>query len=265
MTFSFLLLIGSKSRAQNLLREPLLLADNSANSPEHLKFPAGGTLIAQANDDEAYDPFADYSDFEQTEEEEEDENFFRNGRLITVGFVGGYRGFTGTLGSIYTPNASFGLYICYFFDLRFALQIGYFTGDYALNVQGPSELVTGNISLSDVSFNLKYYFNTQNVTRGLADLNPYAIFGLSEVFRTISISTNTNGDYVKDAALAGNLGVGIEIPIMRNKMYLGAQGMFQYLSFPDSGQDFLQSDKQSTKVKPAGNSYTITAILGVNF
>ncbi len=268
VAFSFLLLIGSligsKARAQNLLREPFLLADNSSSNPEQLKFPAGGILLAQASDDDAYDPFADYSDFEQTEEEEEDENFFRNGRLITVGFIGGYRGFTGTLGSIYTPNASFGLYVCYFFDLRFALQIGYITGDYALNIQGPSEQITGNISLSDVSFNLKYYFNTQNVTRGLADLNPYAIFGLSEVFRTIAISTNTS-DYAKDAALAGNLGIGIEIPIMRNKMYLGAQGMFQYMSFPNSAEDILQSNKVSTGVKPAGNSYTITAILGVNF
>lgn len=264
VVFSFLLLIGNKSRAQNLLREPRLLADNTASNPERLKFPSGGTLLAQANDDDAYDPFADYSDFEQTEEEEEDENFFRNGRLITIGFVGGYRGFTGTLGSIYTPNASFGLYLCYFFDLRFALQIGYLSGDYALNVQGPSELVTGNISLSDVSFNLKYYFNTQNVTRGLADLNPYAIFGLSEIFRTVSLSTN-NSTIGKDSALAGNIGLGIEIPIMRNKMYLGAQGMFQYLSFPDAGQSILQSNNVSTGVKLSGNSYMVTAILGVNF
>lgn len=262
--FSFLLLIGNKSRAQNLLREPRLLADNSSSNPEQLKFPAGGILLAQSNDDDAYDPFADYSDFEQTEEEEEDENFFRNGRLITVGFVGGYRGFTGTLNSIYTPNASFGLYLCYFFDLRFALQIGYFTGDYALNIQGPSQLITGNISLSDVSFNLKYYFNTQNVTRGLADLNPYAIFGLSEIFRTVTVSTDTS-NIAKDSALAGNLGLGIEIPIMRNKMYLGAQGMFQYLSFPDSGNAILQSNGNSTGIKPTGNSYTLTAILGVNF
>jgi len=248
---SLFLLISSQVFAKNLLRMPIVIAENSSR------------LIAQANDDDAYDPFADYSDFEQTADEEEDENFFRNGRLLTIGFMGGYRGFTGTLNSIYSSNASFGLYLCYFFDLRFALQFGYLNGDYALNVKGPTEIVTGNMTLSDLSFNLKYYMNTQNVTRGLADLNPYVIFGLSQVFRTLSVSTAA--DFAKDSALAGNFGLGLEVPIMRNKMYLGFQGMYQYFSFPDSNKQIPQSNGASTGVTPTGNSYTLIGILGVNF
>jgi hypothetical protein len=257
---SFISVGGQQVLASNLLRKPLLLAQSSG--PENFSIE-GSRQVAQANDDDAYDPFADYSDFEQTADEEEDENFFRNGRLLAVGFMGGYRGFTGTLGKIYTSNASFGLYMCYFFDLKFALQFGYLTGDYALNIQGPSEVVTGNISLSDLSFNLKYYFNTQNVTRGLADFNPYIIFGLSQVFRTLTVTTAT--EFAKDSALAGNLGAGFEVPIMRNKMYLGLQGMFQYLSFPDSNKEFPQSNGTSTGIRPNGSAYTILGILGVNF
>ena len=57
--------------------------------------PRRGQLLAQNDADDSYDPFADYSEFEQSSDEEEDINFFRNGRLFTLGFIGGYRGWTG--------------------------------------------------------------------------------------------------------------------------------------------------------------------------
>ncbi len=98
-----------------------------------------GVLVAQAEGgDDAYDPFADYSEFEESADEEEDLNFFRNGRLLTVGFIGGYRGWTQTLSKIYTGNPAFGLYMCYFFDLRFALQFGFLTSDHTITITGPN-------------------------------------------------------------------------------------------------------------------------------
>ena len=53
-------------------------------------------------------------------DEEEDINFFRNGRLLSLGFTLGYRGFTQTFGKIYSGSPTFGLFLAYFFDLRFA-------------------------------------------------------------------------------------------------------------------------------------------------
>src|ERR1700733_14940788 len=55
----------------------------------HLKAPPHSLLLAQSDADDAYDPFADYSEFEETMDEEEDINFFRNGRLMTLGFLAG--------------------------------------------------------------------------------------------------------------------------------------------------------------------------------
>jgi hypothetical protein len=159
-------------------------------------------LVAQADGDDAYDPFADYSEFEESAEEEEDLNFFRNGRLFTMGFIGGYRGFTQTLGQIYSGSPAFGLYLCYFFDLRFAMQFGFMTIEHTISVPARVSLgtlpIAGNVSVTDLTFLLKYYFNTQNVTRGLADLNPYLVGGFSQIYRTSTVSGNAN--FAKDSA-----------------------------------------------------------------
>jgi hypothetical protein len=244
-------LIGSAAHADDL-------------SFPHLKAPPHSLLLAQSDGDDAYDPFADYSEFEETMDEEEDINFFRNGRLMTLGFMAGDRGWTDVLSQIYGSGGAFGIFMAYFFDLRFAMQFGYLTSDHVLSINGTGfSPISGDVNISDISFNLKYYFNTQNVTRGLADLNPYIIGGVSEIYRTITVSGNDN--YAKDSAFAFNAGAGIEIPMMRNKMFFGIQAMFQYIAFQDKGSDIYDSGDNDTGVKPNGNSYTVLGILGVNF
>jgi hypothetical protein len=225
------------------------------------KYSELGVQIAQ---DDTYDPFADYSEFEESMEEEEDINFFRNGRLLTLGFQGGFRGWTQTLSSIYTSNISFGLFACYFFDLRFALQFGFTTSDHVIQVTSPSTTaIRGTVGITDLSFNIKYYFNTQNVTRGLAELNPFILGGFSQVYRTIVVTGNSN--FAKDSAFGFNLGGGIELPMMRNKMFFGLQGVFQYLMFADENKIILDENDVKTGVSPAGDSFQITGVIGVNF
>ncbi len=225
---------------------------------------APGILIAQSEGDDAYDPFADYSEFEESMDEEEDINFFRNGRLFSLGFIGGYRTFTGNLAKIYSGDPAFGIFMSFFFDLRFALQFGLLTGSHSINIRGPNEHILGNVDLTDISFNLKYYFNTQNVTRGLADLNPYIFVGASHLMRTRTV--DSTADLVaKDSAWGFNSGLGIEIPIMRNKMFIGLQGAYQLINFADENKYVRESDGTTRIIKPSGDSYTILAILGSNF
>jgi hypothetical protein len=59
----------------------------------------GTSPVFAQETDESYDPFADYSEFAESAEQEADINFFRNGRFFTLGFQGGYRRFTETMGS----------------------------------------------------------------------------------------------------------------------------------------------------------------------
>lgn len=244
------------SGVDEVFKAPRLLAQNSI--PE-------GKLLAQAEGDDAYDPFADYSEFEQSMDEEEDVNFFRNGRLLTLGFIGGYRGFTQNLGNYYSGNAGFGLFLAYFFDLNFALQLGYFTSDHTLVIpeNSPANAVQGTVSLSEISFLLKYYMNTQNVTRGLASLSPYLVGGFSQIYRTTVVS----GDdaFAKDSAFAFDAGAGIEIPMMRNKMYFGVQGLYQVISFADESKIVLDDLDNATGAVLSGDGFLIQGILGINF
>ena len=232
-----------------------------------MRVPEKHYLLAQADGDDAYDPFSDYSEYEESAEEEEDLNFFRNGRLFTMGFIGGYRGWTSTLGALYSGSPAFGLYLCYFFDLRFAMQFGFLTSQHVITVPARASTgslaINGDVSVTDLSFLLKYYFNTQNVTRGLADLNPYFIGGFSQIYRTATVSGNRN--FSKDSAFGFNVGAGIEIPMMRNKMYFGLQGMYQLVNFSDANKVILDQNDTSTGLTPSGNTYLVLGILGINF
>lgn len=252
------------SAAALLLAVGLLFTSNAQAELTGAWAPRNGILLAQNEGDDAYDPFADYSEFEESMDEEEDINFFRNGRLLTLGFLGGYRGWTQNLANIYSGSPSFGLFLSYFFDLRFALQFGFQTSDHTLVIKGNGfDPVQGTVGVNDLSVLVKYYFNTQNVTRGLADLNPYLLVGFSQLYRTITVSGNAN--FAKDSAFAANAGAGIEIPMMRNKMFFGLQGNFQVVNFADEARVILDANDQPTGVTAAGDSFLVTAILGVNF
>src|SRR5665213_1291664 len=147
------------------------LSAHADDSNNHLNIP--GLKTAQFDADDTYDPFADYSEFDEAQEEEADINFFRHGRFVTIGFLAGMRGFTQGLGNMYTPAPNFGLFLSYFFDLRFAMQFSFNTSDHPFHVSSTSQTATGTVGLTSFAVDMKYYVNTQNVTKGLAKFNPY--------------------------------------------------------------------------------------------
>jgi hypothetical protein len=227
--------------------------------------PKNSYLLAQSDPDEAYDPFSDYSEFDEASDEEADINFFRNGRFFTVGIEGGMRGYTGNMAKIYGSAPSYGLTLSYFFDLRLALAIGFKTGDSAVTIGTSQQTYTGNVSITSLNFDLKYYLNTQNVTRGLADLNPYIVGGLAQFYRTYTLS-NLEG-YSRDSSMGVDIGAGLEIPLMRRKAYLGVQGIYHYVSFSDENKAFLNDGTSSIPLTNtiSGDLYDLAIILGMNF
>lgn len=222
-----------------------------------------GVLLAQFDADDTYDPFADYSEFDEAQEEEADINFFRNGRFVTLGFLGGFRGFTGQLGEMTSTSTAFGLYLSYFFDLRFALQFSYLTSDHAFGFTSGGERVSGTISITNFGLSLKYYVNTQNVTKGLGKFNPYVIGGFSRVDRTTRLDDVLN--FGKEGAMGFDIGGGIELPMMRNKMYFGAQLMYQLVSFSNENSQIATATNPRTGRYANGDTFTLLGILGINF
>jgi hypothetical protein len=240
-----------------------VLVTGAARADEEVKLP--GFRVAQFDADDTYDPFADYSEFDEAQDEEADINFFRNGRFVTVGFTGGMRSFTGGLGNIYDSSPAFGLYLSYFFDLRFALQFSFLTSDHGFHITSKSsgQKGTGNVGITNFGLDLKYYINTQNVTKGLAKFNPYIIAGFARIDRT----TNIEGvaGFGKEGAMAFDLGAGIELPMLRNKMYFGGQAMYQLVNFANENTEIQFDNNDRTGAYPNGDTFTVLGILGVNF
>lgn len=219
-------------------------------------------LLAQVDPDEAYDPFTDYSEFEEESDEEADINFFRNGRFFTLGLQGGYRGFTGNFADAYQAAPSFGVSLTYFFDLRLAMALGFYTGDHSVKFKTNQNTYGGNLSLTSINVDLKYYLNTQNVTRGLADLNPYIIGGFGQFYRTYTISNMDR--YARDSTMGVDMGAGVEIPLMRKKAYLGLQFVYHYVNFNDENKEYIDGTEKLDKPL-SGDFYDMGVILGINF
>ncbi len=219
-------------------------------------------LLAQSDPDEAYDPFIDYSEFDEASDEEADINFFRNGRFFTVGLAAGQRGFTGNFSKNYRAAPTFGLLLTYFFDFRFAFTFGFLTGDHPVDFSTNLKSYTGNVSFTYLNFDLKYYLNTQNITRGLADMNPYMLGGFSQFYRTYTISGSSG--FARDATMGVDIGAGVEIPLMRKKAFFGVQGAYHYVNFADESKDFIDNSERLTE-RISGDLYDVLFILGVNF
>jgi hypothetical protein len=217
----------------------------------------------KAVQDDAYDPFTDFADFAETSDEEADINFFRNGRFLNIGFSVGSQILTEGLGKYTRPAVPYGFFLGYFFDLRFALLVGFSTGTHSLKISGSGfETVSSDVEISRLAINFKYYLNTQNVTRGFANLNPFAQLGFSQVTRGISEEGNLS--LGKDSAMALDLGLGIEFPILSNRMFLGLQGLYHIVSFQDENKE-LQVGTTDTNIVLNGDIMTIQLNVGTNF
>lgn len=223
----------------------------------------GSYLLSQSDPDEAYDPFIDYSEFDEASDEEADLNFFRHGRFFTVGLATGYRGFTGNYASTYTSGPSFGVHLTYFFDFRFAMGFGFMTGDHSVNFRTNLNSYTGNVSFTYLNFDMKYYLNTQNITRGLADLNPYLVGGFSQWYRTYTISGSDLP--ARDATMGVDLGAGLEIPMMKKKAFFGIQGTYHLVNFADESKTLILGGSEILDKPISGDLYDVLFILGVNF
>ena len=218
------------------------------------------SLMAQYEGDDVYDPFADYSEFEENSQEEADINFFRNGRFFNIALLFGGRSYTGGMADFIDAGLSPGISFAFFFNMRLALNFTFAFSQHVLTSPEGVQPTEGNISFSTLAFDLKYYFNTNNVTRGLADLNPYVLGGFSQ--------NNRTGSFVGETILARedgagfNLGAGIEIPVANNEMYIGTQFVYTLVNFPTENKPFPD---ETSPLFLDGDILQLYFFLGFNF
>ena len=222
-------------------------------------------ILASAQaEDETYNPFADYSEFEESGEEEADLHFFRNGRFLTLGFMLGQTQGTSDLSKVYSPGMGYGLFLSYFFDLRLAMQFSYFNSSNDLSVKALDGSTSANAQakFSTLNLDFKYFLNTQNVTKGLADLNPYILAGLNQTSKTGSSQNSL--EIAKQNTSGLNLGAGIEFPILRKEMFIGFQVVYNLVQFPDENTQ-ITLGSSPTGLKPSGDLLNLQVTLGSNF
>lgn len=226
--------------------------------------------IAQEDMDEGtlednYDPFADYSEFTEATTEESDINFFKNGRMLSVGGSVGFHTLTGEMGKHYTRDPMFGIYLTYFFDLRFAIQGGFFMTTHDLSIPDGTTNIDARVRLNTLSIHAKHFFNTQNMTRSFGELNPYIIGGFSQIFRHTSRTTSVlTGN---DGALGFDFGFGMEYMFNRRKNFIGFTVMYQYADFPNENTEVPSqaTPGTSTRIKLSGDVIYGLINIGINF
>lgn len=228
----------------------------------------GFTFQIQAQDDvqseENFDPFSDYSEFTEAASEEADINFFRNGRLLSLGLAAGYKGFLGDYSEFYKPTASFGAFFTYFFDLQFAVQMGMMTSDHTFTFSmNDGSVFNGKMRLFDINIYGKYFLNTQSMTRAFAEWNPYIIGGVSQIRRSHSRTPSIQST---DNAVGFDVGVGVEYLFNQKKNFVGFQFLYQYVNFNGEGTPLPdETATQNTRFKQGGDPITIMGTIGINY
>lgn len=231
-------------------------------APQFTLAQESSLLVAQSEID-VYDPFSDYSEFDDDSEEEADINFFRNGRLFTMGIHLGSQNFTETMGRIFEPSPIFGFYVSYFFNLKIALQLSMNLSTHRINFMTQGKRVTGSSILSGYGLSLKYFIDTQNMTRGLPRFNPYLIGGLTHM--SLSAKINTDTAVSNDNGFGAIIGGGIEIPIINGSAYIGFQTTYKLVTFKSIEGSALYIRDEPTGIVPRGDLLNFIGVLGINF
>ena len=224
----------------------------------------GGLLTASNADADIYNPFADYSEFDTYSDEEADINFFRNGRLLTAALLLGGQGFTGTLGSIYDIAPMFGFSLGYFFDLRFSLRLSlsFSSNDIDFKTNNQTRVV-GSSLLTSYGLGIKYFFNTQNLYRSLAQINPYFLVGVTQASLSTKIDVDEFGS--NDGGFGMEFGLGIELPLSQDSLYLGFQGTYKLIAFRKLEGKELETQQGPTGIILRGDVWSGVMTLGISF
>lgn len=185
----------------------------------------------QSGSAELANPFSDYVPFEDEYDIDEDEKFMYFGRFFAISIGTGMHVFTGNLGKLYNtalPVLDFKL--IYFFDFRLAGTVGVSNASHAFNADSTGYT---EVNIMKLNGDLKYYFDTKNISATISAANPYAVLGIANTFRTQNFQTL--GSTQKDTALSLSMGAGMEFALKPRKTSLGIEGRLHKFYFKDSG------------------------------
>lgn len=228
---------------------------------------SGAVILAQTdepNEPAPYDPFFDYSELTQSEEEEKDLQFFYRGQSVAIELLGGVRHWTDRLPKYQSSDATYGFGLTYFFSLTHATYFSFATGDYALVLPFDTEKVTGNISMSFLTFGYKGFIYTDDWEWPFYLIKPFGLMGLGTTFRSIVLDS---GDRASDYTLCLEIGLGAWWQFLsKSQFYMGTQVIYRYFNFYDENQVLRDPNNQlPSKIMLRGDSWDWTFVVGFGF
>jgi len=191
-------------------------------------------------DDYLNTPFTQYGEFNEEENEAQETRFFQHGRFFGLSLGGGYQGVTGGRGLLYQggfPVFDFKLH--YWFDFNLALDLGFFTASHYVdtNVGG-----AGHIDINMVRFgvDLKYYFDTKDLSAPITAANPYILVGIGSLSKTQNYA-NQGGTTAGESSLALSGGMGLEFAISPRRTFFELEAKIHSARFQDTYTTLYQS------------------------
>ena len=225
-------------------------APPSASTPPSTSDPKS---THSEEEDFSNSPFLEYGQFMDPEEEEADARFFQFGRFFGVSLGLGFEFIDGNRGALWNggfPVVDFKLH--YWFDFNIALDLGFYTAThyYQNDVQSLGHV---DVNMLQVGVDLKYYFNTRNLSAPITFANPYVAFGAGMFSKTQNSINQQAPD--NDVSLGVNGGFGMEFVMNPKKVYFVVEAKIHVVSFKDTSTTIFQPVGLQNL---SGNFYTTT-------
>ncbi|MCM2278334.1 MAG: porin family protein [Oligoflexia bacterium] len=208
-------------------------------------------------DDFADTPFTEYGEFNEEAEEAAETKFFQYGRFFGVSVGLGYEGATGNRGLLWTAGMPvIDLKVHYWFDFNLALNLGFSTVKHDFETSDDNGRHV-DVNLMRMGFDLRYYFDTKNISAPISFANPFVLLGLGSYTKTqVSIVDSATAD--TQSAFGVALGGGLEFVMSPRKSYFQIEGKLHLPSFEDASSDAFNSDPNNVP-DLSGMLYTVTA------
>lgn len=218
--------------------------------------PNGRTLSPE-EDDFSSTPYTNYGEFNNQEAEEEaDEQFFQYGRFFGLSLGLGYEPVLGNRGLLWQggfPAVEFKLH--YWFDFNFALTIDVYSVNHFFNDPNP-QIGHTDINLVHLGLELKYYFDTKDLSSTISFANPYITAGVGPYTKTQTSAGIGTPD--SDTAIGLDLGAGLEFAISPKKVYFEFEGRIHIVQFKDTFTTDFQAANEGGIQDLTGQLVTFT-------
>ena len=219
-----------------------------ANEPGLPSVESNAKADKPEEDDFKPTPYTRFGELE-SEDEEEDLKFFQHGRFFGVSVGGGYQGATGNRGLLYQGGMpAIDVKVHAWFDFNVAMTLGVYTVRHNFVGKRLSDLEDTEARQYDVNlfrfgFDLRYYFDTKDLSAPITFAGPYFTAGVGIYSRSLN-DTQDNSDQQKQSVFGLAAGGGLEFVLKPKKTYFNIESKIHVVNFEDNAQPIELSSGQ---------------------